>query len=221
MYIMSTHDLPSLATLIRAARERMGLTQRELSTRVGIPQSHISKIEQGRVDLQTSNLMQIARALDLELALVPRNVLPAVETLSAVQRLEGPTINSQLSRKIFTLRMLARKMRERFPKVHILQKLTDSLVGGDWVRLVTDQEQVHRLSAALQALQDSLRKLNKAPPQHRVEHKSLLLEIESGERTLRDIRNSIVHGQGPKNSIVKPAYQLDEEEELPAEPRDG
>jgi transcriptional regulator with XRE-family HTH domain len=217
---MSTHDLPSLATLIREARQTKGLTQRELSTRVGIPQSHISKIEQGRVDLQTSNLMQIARALDLELALVPRSVLPAVESLSAVQRPEGSLMTSQLPRKMSTLRMLSRKMRQRFPKALPLQKLTDSLAGSEWVRLVTDQEQAHQLSEIIRELQDSLRKLNKTP-QHRAEHKSLFLNIESGERSLRDIRNSLVHGQSPKSSSVKPAYQLDEEEELPEDSRDG
>jgi transcriptional regulator with XRE-family HTH domain len=219
MYLMSTHDLPSLATLIRAARESKGLTQRELSSRVGIPQSHISKIEHGRVDLQTSNLMQIARALDLELALVPRSILPAVETLSAVQRPEGPSISSQIPRKIFTLRTLARKMLRRFPKAHVLQKLADSLVGSDWVRLVTDPEQARELLEAVQALQDSLRNLK--PSQDRADHKGLLLQIERGENTLREIRNKAVHGQSPMSATVKPAYQLDEEEESPKESRDG
>ena len=82
---MSTHHLESLARLIKTARENKGLSQRELGARVGIPQSHISKIERGSVDLQTSSLMQIARALDLELALVPRTVLPALERLSAAR----------------------------------------------------------------------------------------------------------------------------------------
>lgn len=46
-----------------------------------MPQSHVSKIEQGMVDLQLSSLAEMARALDLELRLVPRTVLPAVDGL--------------------------------------------------------------------------------------------------------------------------------------------
>ena len=77
-----------IAAGIRAARTAKGLTQRELGQRVGLPQSHISKIESGAVDLQLSSLVEIARALDLELKLVPRRVLPAVE---ATIRAQGAT----------------------------------------------------------------------------------------------------------------------------------
>ena len=67
---------------LRAARERKGLSQRELSARVGVPQSHISKIENSGVDLRLSSLAAIARALDLELTLVPRKALTAVKSVS-------------------------------------------------------------------------------------------------------------------------------------------
>jgi transcriptional regulator with XRE-family HTH domain len=64
---------------LRQARRERGLSQHELSARVGIPQSHISKIESGAVDIQLSSLVQLARALDLEVKLIPRKALPAVE----------------------------------------------------------------------------------------------------------------------------------------------
>jgi transcriptional regulator with XRE-family HTH domain len=69
----------NIASLIKEARLAKSLTQRELGRRVGLPQSHISKIEKGGVDLQLSSLAEIARALDLEVKLVPRKALPAVE----------------------------------------------------------------------------------------------------------------------------------------------
>jgi transcriptional regulator with XRE-family HTH domain len=78
--------LEPIAAILRAARERKGWTQRELGHRVGLPQSHLSKIENAAVDLQLSSLMEIARALDLELALVPRTLLPAIR---ALQRTSG------------------------------------------------------------------------------------------------------------------------------------
>ena len=79
--------LRPLLNQIKAARERKGLSQRALGDRVGLPQSHISKIENGSVDLQTSSLLEIGRALDLELTLVPRGALPAI---LAIQRLKQP-----------------------------------------------------------------------------------------------------------------------------------
>jgi transcriptional regulator with XRE-family HTH domain len=71
-----------IATALRSARERKGLSQRELSTRAGVPQSHISKIERGAVDLRVSSLIALARTLDLELAMVPRTALTAVQSIT-------------------------------------------------------------------------------------------------------------------------------------------
>jgi hypothetical protein len=47
-----------------------------------VPQSHISKIESGKVDIKTSSLIELARALDLEIMIVPRRLVPAVEALA-------------------------------------------------------------------------------------------------------------------------------------------
>lgn len=66
---------------LRQARKRKGLSQRELSARSGVPQSHISKIESGGVDLRVSSLVALARVLDLELELVPRKTVPAVKSI--------------------------------------------------------------------------------------------------------------------------------------------
>lgn len=71
--------IDDIAASLKAARKAKGLTQRELGQRVGLPQSHISKIESGAVDLQLSSLAEIARALELEVMLLPRRALPAVE----------------------------------------------------------------------------------------------------------------------------------------------
>jgi transcriptional regulator with XRE-family HTH domain len=68
-----------IAASVREARIAKALTQKELGQRVGLPQSHISKIEKGTVDLKLSSLVEIARALDFEITLVPRKALPAVE----------------------------------------------------------------------------------------------------------------------------------------------
>lgn len=70
-----------IANKLKAEREARGLSQRALSKLAGIPQSHISKIENGMVDLRLSSLIELARALSLELTLVPRKALPAVKSI--------------------------------------------------------------------------------------------------------------------------------------------
>ena len=44
--------------------------------------SHVSKIENGAVDLRVSSLAELARALDLELTLVRRKTVPAVRSIT-------------------------------------------------------------------------------------------------------------------------------------------
>ncbi|MGE0152100.1 MAG: helix-turn-helix domain-containing protein [Reyranellaceae bacterium] len=71
-----------IAKALREARLRKGLSQRALGERAGVPQGHISRIEAGAVDLRLSSLIELARTLDLELALVPRAAVPAVQSIA-------------------------------------------------------------------------------------------------------------------------------------------
>lgn len=73
--------LEDLLHELREARLRKGLSQRELSALAGVPQSHISKIEAGHVDLRMSSLIGLARALDLELFIAPKKTLPAIQSI--------------------------------------------------------------------------------------------------------------------------------------------
>lgn len=66
---------------LREARISKGFSQRELSARSGVPQSHISKIESGGVDLRMSSLIAIARVLDLELFVAPKKSIPAIKLI--------------------------------------------------------------------------------------------------------------------------------------------
>jgi transcriptional regulator with XRE-family HTH domain len=66
---------------LKKARIHKGLSQRQLSEKTGLTQSHISNIENGKMDLRTSSLVEIARALDLELTLIPRKALPPVRAI--------------------------------------------------------------------------------------------------------------------------------------------
>ena len=76
-----TYATEHVARTLRNAREARGMSQRTLSARAGIPQSHISKIENGAVDLRVSSLVELARVLDLDLVLVPRKAVSAVHAI--------------------------------------------------------------------------------------------------------------------------------------------
>ncbi len=78
--------LEPIISKLKAARENKGLSQRALSKKVGVPQSHLSKIESGAVDLKTSSLIEMARSLELELMLVPRQYISTVEAIISPQQ---------------------------------------------------------------------------------------------------------------------------------------
>ena len=75
------YNIEELARQLKAARLRKRLSQRALAEKVGMPQSHISKIENGRIDIRISSLMEFARVLDLEPMLIPRKLVPAVQSM--------------------------------------------------------------------------------------------------------------------------------------------
>lgn len=76
-----SYESDDIINALRVARQGKRLSQRELSAKAGVPQSHISKIENGGSDIRLSSLVEIARALELELVLVPRRLIPAVQGL--------------------------------------------------------------------------------------------------------------------------------------------
>lgn len=74
-------EIEHIGDALREAREAKGLSQRALAKSSGIPQSHISKIENGGVDLTLTSLLALTRALDLEPMLIPRKLIPAIQSL--------------------------------------------------------------------------------------------------------------------------------------------
>lgn len=210
---MNTPDLEPVAAVIREARKNKGLSQRALGERVGIPQSHISKIESGAVDLQTSSLMQIARALDLELTLIPRTALSAVRALNAVHSQDESPLASQIGRELAALRKATDVLIRRYPKTKALERLTQTLADVR-VRLALPQKQAQYIMQALEDLGGHIRSLRKIPASDRRAVREVLVQVESRERALRDIRNAIAHGQTAPAVASTPAYQLGDGDEV-------
>ena len=66
--------------LIEARRKR-SWSQAELGKRVGLPQTHVSGIETGRVVPRFDTLLDLVRVLDRDLLMVPRELVPMVQAL--------------------------------------------------------------------------------------------------------------------------------------------
>ncbi len=71
---------------LKDARAKRGWGQRELGVQVGLPQPHISAIESGEIVPRFDTLLDLVRVLDLDLLLVPRSLVPAVQSLIRSQK---------------------------------------------------------------------------------------------------------------------------------------
>lgn len=67
-----------IAKLVTNAREAAGMSQRELAERSGIPQTNISRLENGRVNPTAATLDRLAYAMDtvLKIEFAPREKMP-------------------------------------------------------------------------------------------------------------------------------------------------
>lgn len=90
-----------LTDALRAAREKKGQSQRALGGKLGVPQGRLSKIENAAVDLRTSSLLEIARALELEVMLIPRPLVPTVASL--IRQTEPAAIPEEAPRPLYAL----------------------------------------------------------------------------------------------------------------------
>lgn len=66
---------------LKFARQASGIKQFELGKKLGLPQSHVSKIESGKNDPRLSTVEDMARILDHELMLIPRQMTPYISAL--------------------------------------------------------------------------------------------------------------------------------------------
>ncbi len=198
-----THATEHIARTLRHAREARGLSQRALSARAGMPQSHISKIENGAVDLRVSSLVELARVLDLELELVPRKAVSAVHAivgrsdesalgsietsrraLNELKRLQGIAARAMRARPtVIELAQIQNQVRElrHFP---ILRDRLDTIRNAAAV-----VKAFHENTAGIDALQDTLTQL-------------------------RHLRNALAHAPPTSHDTeeVRPAYSLDNDD---------
>jgi transcriptional regulator with XRE-family HTH domain len=70
-----------LRLALRQARDKRGWSQRDLATRLSVGQRHISGIESGKIVPRYDTLLELVRALDHDLLMVPRALVPVVQSL--------------------------------------------------------------------------------------------------------------------------------------------
>ena len=63
------------------ARKKHDWSQRDLASRLGIGQRHISGIESGKIVPRYDTLLEIVRMLDCDLIMVPRALVPIVQSI--------------------------------------------------------------------------------------------------------------------------------------------
>ena len=90
-----------IGSMIRLARQKLGLSQRAFATKAGIGQNMVAGIELGR-DAQLTTLEKMARAANLEIIMVPRKILPAVQALLAAHG-EGRPLDEEMGKPMHTL----------------------------------------------------------------------------------------------------------------------
>ncbi len=66
---------------MKQRRHELGLTQAEVARRLGATQSYVAQVERSVRELRWATVVELARALELEPMLVPRDRIPAVEAV--------------------------------------------------------------------------------------------------------------------------------------------
>jgi len=70
-----------LGRLLRDARKKAGLTQEQVAERAGISRPRYRDIELGNAAGRATTLINVARALGMELMLIPQAMVPGVNAL--------------------------------------------------------------------------------------------------------------------------------------------
>lgn len=186
---------------LKEARKRKGLSQRALSAKSGVPQSHISKIESGAVDLRVSSLIALARVLDLELELVPRKAVSAVKSIvRSSNNYDIADVQRHVQRALGRYEIVIANISRSSPVVNLGKEL----------------ESLNRARLDIELIRPNLKVLDKIVSSRKTLENALkqrggLQEaIKQATEQLKTIRNIAVHSPFQEVAAALPAYRLDE-----------
>lgn len=189
----------NIAASLKSARENKGLSQRELSARSGVPQSHISKIESNAVDLRLSSLASLAHALDLELTMIPRKSAPAVRSIVRSTGSHKHQSNNDALRELARAQRAIDTLPQAFYEnsaVHTLQKQLQEM--NNFRNILQETDAIRHIRNAIETIESS----------------GGLKSLEKITKDAQRLRNTLAH-RVPSHMIneptSRPAYSLDED----------
>lgn len=204
-------QLHQIVTTLTAARHRAGLSQRALGTKLGISQSHLSKIERAAVDPQVSSLVEIARALGLELMFVPQQLVPAVQALRREALPDPRRAPHTVDRDLTRFARHARELMNRFTDFRVLSEIASA---ADELRVARlDESSAAEARPSIDAAETILERLRAHPRDRPPIEKSAVARHAAEElapivRTMRNLRNAWTHRDS--GSSQSRAYRLDD-----------
>lgn len=186
-----SYQSEELVREVKGQRIKAALSQRALAARSGLTQAHISQIEAGRLEPGLSSFIEMARALDLEIVLVPKKLLPAVQGVlrPSVDGLSPEDGQSALFTK--GERFIARQKKLEGRSVS-LDRIEENLRFLKQVRLRKND---------LAVVTEAIKMLGQLEENPRA-------QLEDVGGMLRTVRNRIAHPV----EAPRPAYALDEED---------
>ena len=207
---------------LKDARESKRLSQRALSKKVGLPQSHISKIENGAVDLQLSSLIELSRALDLEVMLVPRKLVSTVQSMvrSTVPTPQEARKASQVKNELNQMQKEVAKLQQAYPKIVEFPRMSNALKDIQSMSAVKDE--LGRVSSIVKQLKDlklGVVGLSEIPVVPAFELPKIpevkLSGIHKVMEELQEMRDTLAHNTRVLDSINVPmhAYSLDKDDD--------
>jgi transcriptional regulator with XRE-family HTH domain len=184
-----------LIAQVREVREASGISQRALRDRAGLTQSHISQIENRKMEPGLSSFIDMARALDLELMLVPKKLVPAVLGLMRAQATREMRVHAgQPNDKRFSrAERLVKKMKQLYGSSADLDRISEYL---RFLRRVNLSDQEMQLVRELIAMLERHQASPQAAP-----------VVRDIAQNLQRLRNSVAHGVPNE---PRPAYALDD-----------
>jgi len=187
--------------LIREIRDRRtdaGISQRALAARSGLTQAHISQIETGTLEPGLSSFIDMARALDLEIMLVPKKFLPAVQGILRQTSTEQstPQDGEAALREIGRGERLVIKQKQLYGSSADLDRIADALRFFRHAPLRKPDLQI--VTGAI----NKLRRYQASP-----QSKDIVAAIATD---LQQLRNRVVHSP---SEAPRPAYAINDEDD--------
>jgi len=194
-----------LGPALALARRGKGLTQRDLADKAGTTQAHVSRIENGLVDVQLSSLVDLARFLDLELVLAPRAMLPAIEAMT--QRAAPQPLPKSVEADLRRLARAAIAMKARAETLFVADELDSAIAGlrraGAGLNTEASVARIRQSTDQVEAAMTLL-----AKPKGNSSNDIALHALRQSVLALNEIRNTPAQSAAPR-----PAFRLDDSEE--------